>query len=197
MYLRMRPCILLVAAALLTGCGKEERTEGVRLTRVLTERQANFDRANTLERDFVSSARAWCDGITINGAGRGVDLDQNARIATVLAKSAVAISTQLSQVRQAVYGESLKEAYPQSVRADLITQLTKRQRLLQDMRAALEQSAPQFLDYRQSKTYAGDTYPGGIGELDALLKAYKPPEDIVGSAVAGLKAKYKLTPKDL
>ena len=197
MSLRMGPCILLVAVAFLTGCGKQERTEGIRLTRVLTEKQADFDRANTLEKDFVSSARAWCDGITANGAGRGVDLDQNARITTVLAKSAVAISTQLSQVRQAVYGESLKEAYPQSIRADLITQLTKRQRLLQDMRASLEQSAPQFLDYRQSKTYAGDTFPGGIGELDALLKAYKAPEDIVGAALAGLKAKYKLTPKDL
>jgi hypothetical protein len=33
--------------------------------------------------------------------------------------------------------------------------------------------------------------------LDALLKAYKAPEDIVGAALAGLKAKYKLTPKDL
>jgi hypothetical protein len=192
----MGPCCLL-AVAFLSGCGKEERSEAIQLTRILTEKQSDFESANTLEKDLVSSARAWCGGITANGAGRGVELDQNARVATELAKSAVAISTQLSRVRQAVDGAALKEEYPQSVRNDLITQLTKRQRLLQNVRAFLEQSAPQFLEYRQSRAYAGDTYPDGIGKLDALLKAYKPPDDIIGAALAGLKVKYKITPNEL
>lgn len=195
--MRIGPCITLAVVALLSGCGKEERTEATRLTRVLTESKSDFDGANTLEKDLVSSARAWCDGIAANGAGRGVELDQNSIVAKELAKSAVAISTQLSRVRQAVDAESLKEAYPQSVRTGLITQLTNRQRMLQDTRALLEQSAPQFLDYRHNKTYAGDTYPDGIGKLDGLLKVYKAPEDVLGAALAGLKAKYKLAPKDL
>jgi hypothetical protein len=165
-------CLLLAAVAFITGCGKQGRTEAVQLAKVLTETKANFASANTIEKDFVSSARAWCGGITANGAGRGVELDQNATVAAELAKSAVAVSTQLSQVRQAVDGQPLKEEFPRNVRNVLITDLTKRQRLLQDMRALLEQSATQFLEYRRSKTYVGDTYPDGIGKLDALLHTY-------------------------
>lgn len=185
-------CLLLAAAALLTGCGKQARTEAVQLAKVLTEKQANFASANAIEKDIVSSARAWCGGITANGAGRGAELDQNASVAAQLAKSAVAASTELSQVRQAVDGQPLQEEYPRSVRNALITQLTNRQRVLQNMRALLEQSGAQFLEYRQSKAYAGDSYPDGIEKLDALLKVYKAPEDAVGTALAALNEKYSL-----
>lgn len=190
-------CLLLAAAALITGCSKQERIEAVQLASVLTEKKANFAAANAIEKDLVSSARAWCGGITANGAGRGVELDQNAMVATELAKSAVAASTELSQVRQAVDGQPLKEEYPRSVRNALITKLTNRQRLLQNMRALLEQSAPQFLEYRNSKAYVGDTYPDGIGKLDTLLNAYRAPEDAVGSALAALNAKYSLSNSEL
>src|SRR6266567_991156 len=190
-------CLLLAAVAFIMGCGKQERTEAVQLAKVLAEKKVNFASANTIEKDFVSSARAWCGGITANGAGRGVELDQNATVAAELAKSAVAVSTQLSQVRQAVDGQPLKEEYPRNVRNVLITQLTKRQQLLQDMRALLEQSAPQFLEYRHSKAYVGDTYPDGIGKLDALLHTYKAPEDVVGTSLAALKAKYTLSDSEL
>lgn len=192
-----RHCLLLAGVALITGCGKQERTEAVQLAKALAETKANFASANTIEKDFVSSARAWCGGITSNGAGRGVELDQNAVVAAELAKSAVAISSQLSQVRQAINGQPLKEGYPRDVRNELTTQLTQRQRLLQDMRALLEQSAPQFLDYRHSKAYVGDTYPGAVGKLDALLRAYRAPEDALGNALAALRAKYGLSESDL
>jgi hypothetical protein len=195
--LKSRYWWFLAAVAFASGCGKPERIEAVQLSQVLKKNQANFATANSIEKDFVSNARAWSADITANGAGRGVQLDQNATVATELAKSAVAISVQLGQVRQAVYDLSLKEEYPQSVRDTLITQLAKRQRILQDMRASLEKSVPEFVEYRHSKTYAGDTYPVGIGELDALLQTYKPPEDAVGSALAGLKAKYKLSDTEL
>jgi hypothetical protein len=195
--LNSRQCLLLVAVVFITGCGKQERTEAVQLAKVLAEKKANFASANTIEKDFVSSARAWCGGITANGAGRGVELDQNATVSAELAKSAVAVSMQLSQVRQAVDGQPLKEEYPRDVRNVLITQLTQRQRLLQDMRALLEQSATQFLEYRHSKAYVGDTYPDGIGKLDALLHTYKAPDDAVGTALAALKAKYGLSDSEL
>jgi hypothetical protein len=184
---------VLLAAVFLFGCGKAERAEAVKLTKVLTEKQANFNKGNSMESDLIASARAWSGGIVANGAGHGAELKQNAAVATELAKSAVAASAELGQVRQAVYGLSLEEEYPQSVRLNLITVLTKRQRDLQDIRALLEQSAPQFLDYQNSKTYAGDQYPGGIGKLNAMIGSYSTPEDTVGTAIADLKAKYKLT----
>jgi hypothetical protein len=188
---------LLGAVAFLTACGKEERTEAVRLAKVLSEKQADLARANTIEKDFVSSARAWCGGITTNGAGRGVELDQNATVATELAKSTVAISTELGHVRQALSAQSFKEEYPQTVSTELITRLTNRQRLLQEMRALLEKSALQFPEYRRDKTYAGDAYPGEIGKLNAILQAYRAPEDAVSAALAALKAKYKLGDNEL
>jgi hypothetical protein len=189
--------LLFAAAALIAGCGKQERTEGVQLAKVLAGKKASFVAADTIEKDFVSSARVWCGGITANGAGRGVELDQNAAVAAGLAKSAVAASTQLSQVRQAVDGQPLKEEYPRGVRNALVTELTRRQRLLQDMRALLEQSSTQFVEYRHSKSYVGDTYPDGIGKLDALLRVYRAPEDAVGTAIAALKAKYSLSDSEL
>ena len=195
--LNSRYCLLLAGVAFIVGCGKPGRTEAVQLAKVLAEKKANFASANTIEKDVVSNARAWCGGITANGAGRGLELDQNATVAAELAKSAVAVSTQLSQVRQAVAGQPLKEEYPRDVRDALVTQLTKRQRLLQDIRALLEQSATQFLEYRHSKVYVGDTYPDGIVKLDALLQNYKVPEDAVGTALAALKEKYGLSDSEI
>jgi chromosome segregation ATPase len=194
---KSRSCLLLAVVAILAGCGKQERMEAVQFAKALKEKQVNFTSANALEKDFVSGARAWCTGITTNGAGKGAELDQNSAVAAELAKSAVAISAQLSQVRQAIDSQSLKEEYAQSVRAQLTTQLTKRQRSLQDLRALLEQSAPQFLEYRRNTAYKGDTYPDGIGKLDALLQAHKAPDDVVGTALAGLKEKYSLSDSEI
>jgi hypothetical protein len=189
--------LLLAAVASITGCGKQERIEAVQFAKTLTEEKASFASANRIEKDFVSNARAWCGGITANGAGRGVELDQNAVVAAELAKSAVKISSQLSQVRQAIDGQPLKEEYPRHIRNMLTTQLTKRQRLLQDMRALLEQSGPQFLEFKSRKAYVGDTYPDGIGKLNALLGAYEAPEDALGSALAALQGKYRLSDSEL
>jgi hypothetical protein len=183
----------MAAAACLTGCGKQERNEAVQLAKALTAKKADYASSNAIEKDFVSSARAWCAGITTNGAGRGAELDQNASVATQIAQSAVAVSAQLGQVRQAVDDQPLKAEYPRDVRNALITQLTQRQRLLQDMRALLEQAAPQFLEYKKVKTYAGDTYPDGIGKLNTMLGTYKEPEDAIATALGALKAKYGLS----
>ena len=189
--------LLPAAVACVTGCGKQEHTEAVQLAKALNAKKADYASSNTIEKDFVNSARAWCTGITTNGAGRGAELDQNSAVATEIAKSAVAVSTQLSQVRQVVDDQPLKEQYPRDVRNALITQLTKRQRLLQDIRALLEQAAPQFLEYEHSKAYAGDSYPDAIGKQDVMLRTYKEPEDGIGTAVAALKAKYGLSDSEL
>jgi len=190
-------CLLMAAAACLAGCGKQERNEAVQLAKALTAKKADYASSNAIEKDFVSSARAWCAGITTNGAGRGAELDQNASVATQIAQSAVAVSAQLGQVRQAVDDQPLKAEYPRDVRNALITQLTQRQRLLQDMRALLEQAAPQFLEYKKVKTYAGDTYPDGIGKLNTMLGTYQEPEDAIATALGALKAKYGLSDSEL
>lgn len=188
--LNTRKWLFLAAAVLLAACGRQERSEAVQFAKTLSGKQSNFASAAAIEKDLVANARAWCEGITGSGSGRGVELDQNAAVAAELAKSAVAASAQLSEIRQAIDSQSLKEQYPRSVRNGLVTQLTSRQRMLQDVRALLEDSATQFRQYRQSKSFAGDTYPDGISRLDALLRSYKPPEDAVGSALSALSSKY-------
>jgi hypothetical protein len=190
-------CVLMSAAVCIAGCGKQERIEGVQLAKALAAKKADFASANTIEKDFVASARAWCAGITTNGAGRGAELDQNATVATEIAKSAVAVSAKVSEVRQAVDDLPLKAEFPREVRNTLITELTKRQRLLQDMRALLEQAAPQFLEYKKIKTYVGDTYPDGIAKLNTMLGTYKEPEDALATALGTLKAKYGLNDSEL
>jgi hypothetical protein len=188
---------LLLVFASGFGCGKEERSEAVRLLQLLAQQQPEFASANALERDFVASARAWSGTITGNGSGKGAQLQQNADRAAELANAAAAISAKIGRVRQAVYDEALRKEYPQSVRFDLITQLTKRQRTLQDLRALLQQSVPEFLQNQKNKDYAGDTYPNSISKLDAVLKSYSEPENPVQTALAGLKTKYGLTGKEL
>lgn len=189
--------LLLAAVAFASGCGRQERIESVQLSQILKKNLANFDAVNAVENDFIRDARSWSAYIVANGAGKGEQLDQNAAVAAQLAKSAVAISLQLGQVRQAVYDLSLKQEYPQSVRDALISDVANRQRFLQDLRTLLEQSAPQFTEFRHSKTYAGDAYPGPMGQLNALLETYKAPANAVGSALADLKTKYKLRDNEL
>jgi len=99
-----------------------------------------------MEKDFLASARSWCDSIMADGAGRGDQLNQNAAVAKDLAKSAAFISTQVGLVRQAVYDEPIKQEYAQGIRLNLITQLTKRQRSLQEARALLDDSEIDAVD---------------------------------------------------
>ena len=192
-----RLCVLVAAAACITGCGKQERIEALQLAKTLTAKKADYANSNKIEKDFVASAQDWCAGITTNGAGRGAELDQNSSVALQIAKSAVAVSAQLGQVRMAVDDVQLKEEFPRDVRNTLVTELTKRQRLLQDMRAMLEQAAPQFLDYKKVKAYAGDTYPDGIGKLNKMLGVYKEPEDAIAAALGALKSKYGLSDSEM
>jgi len=194
---KLRYCCWLAAVALFSGCGKEERIEAVGFSNILQQKHADFASANALEKDLLASARSWCGSIMENGAGRGDQLNQNAAVAQDLAKSAAFISTQVGAVRQAIYDVSLKQEYPQSIRVNLITQLTKRQRSLQEVRALLDDSAPGFLDLRLSKDYKGDAYPGGIPKLNAMLESYGNPKDVVGEAIQSLKTKYDIQDADL
>jgi chromosome segregation ATPase len=192
MILNSRYCLLLAAVALISGCGKQERMEAVQFAKALKAAQADFSGAGKTEKDFVTNARAWSGSITANGAGRGAELDQNASVAAELAKYTVSASSQLSQVRHAIDAQQIKEEFTRGVRDDLTTQLTKRQRRLQDLRALLEQSAPQFLQYKTDKSYKGDSYPDAVAKLDKLLSNYTSPDDAVAAALASLKEKYSL-----
>ena len=189
--------LLLPAVVFVSACGREERAEAVRFSKVLEQKRPDFGGANAQEQEFVDGVKSWCGNIIANGAGRGEQLDQNATVANDLAKSAASISAQIGQVRQVVTDESLKKEYIRDVRSNMLEQLSKRQRFLQDIRALLLESAPVFVDFRKNKDYKGDSYPAGIGKLNDALQSYKGPNDAVGKAMTDLKAKYDITDADL
>src|ERR1035438_1915446 len=195
--MKLRYCWLLAAVLLWTGCGKEERREAMSLCKVLGQKQADLAAINALEKDLLGSTREWCDGIVNNGGGKGKQLEENAASAKSLAQSAGAVATQLSAVRQAIYDLPLKQEYSQGVRSTLINQILKRQKMLQEVRMALDASAAGFLDFSRSRAYNGDTYPPGIDKLNSLVSGYKGPEDAVGKAIQDLKVKYTLQDADL
>jgi hypothetical protein len=189
-------CALLAAVVFSFGCGKAERREAVGFYKVLAEKHAGFIQSNGLEKEFVGSVRSWCAAM-VNGGGRGKQLDQNESVAQDLAKSASAISAQVGQVRQAVYDLPMEEEFTKGVRSTLIGDLTRRQRVLQDFRAALQESAASFASFRQSREYKGDTYPAGIDKLNQILQRYSEPSDSVADATTALTAKYGIKDTDL
>jgi hypothetical protein len=190
-------CCLAATIVLSSGCGKEERKEAVGFYKVLVDKRAGFAESNGLEKDFIASVRSWCESIAANGSGRGDQLNQNASVARDLVKSAETISAQIGLVRQAIYDQAIQKEYPQSIRDALIGQLTKRQRYLQEVRAALDGSATGFEALGQSRDYKGDSYPPAIDKLTAVAQSYRSPSDSVADAVTALAAKYSIKDADL
>jgi hypothetical protein len=189
--------VALAAAVVSAGCGGKERTEAVTLAKTLKSKQADFDKANATEKELVRAGREWSTGIMENGAGRGEKLDQHAATATALAKSAVEASTELGLVRQAIYDLPLNEEFTTGVRSKLITEITRRQRALQELRTLLEQPVPEFQAYRTKKDFKGDSYPGGVAKVQAALQTYKTPIDSLSDALLELKTKYNLTSAEI
>jgi hypothetical protein len=197
MQINVRYAVCLAAIVLLAGCGKQARNEALQLAKALNAKKADYERAGSVETAFIANARAWASGITSNGSGRGAELDQNASVAAQLAKSAVEVSTGLSQVRQGIDAVELNGEFPRSVRNTLTTELTRRQRQLQEIRALLEEAAPQFLQYKQRKGYAGDSYPDGVARVESVLKSYRAPQDSLAAALASLEKEYGFTPAEI
>jgi hypothetical protein len=195
--MKIRYCWLLAAVIVWTGCGKAERREATSLCNILSQKQADLKATNALEKDLLGSTKSWCEGIIASGAGRGKALEENAVSAKELAQSAAVVSTQLGQMRQAIYDQPLKEEFPEGVRSALINQLMKRQKMLQEVRAALEASSAGFLEFSQSRAYKGDSYPAGIDKLNSLLSGYSGPEDALGKAIQELKVKYTISDAEL
>jgi hypothetical protein len=195
--MKIRYCCILAAAFVWTGCGGAERKEAVTFCKVLTQKQADFAATNALEKDLLGSTRSWCESIVAAGSGHGKDLSGNADSAKELAQSASLVSTQLGQLRQSLYDQPLRKENVGVIRARLLSQIQKRQAMLQDVRAALQGAAANFLEFEQSRAYTGDTYPGGIDKLNSMLSGYTGPADLLGKAIADLKATYKIQDADL
>ena len=195
--MNLRYSWILAAALVWSGCGRAERKEAVTFCKVLTQKQADFAATNAMEKDVLGNTRMWCEGITVNGAGPGKDLGENADSAKSLAQSAGLVSTQLGQLRQSLYDQPLQKENLQTIRANLLSQIMKRQKMLQDVRTALDGAAANFLEFQQSRAYTGDTYPAGIDKLSSMLGGYTGPEDLLGKAIADLKATYKIQDADL
>ena len=195
--MKIRYCFILAAALVWTGCGGAERKEAVTFCKVLTQKQADFAATNALEKDLLGSTRSWAESIIAAGSGHGKDLSGNADSAKELAQSASVVSTQLGQLRQSLYDQPLRKENVQAIRSGLISKIQKRQAMLQDVRAALQGAAANFLEFEQSRAYTGDTYPGGIDKLNSMLGGYAGPEDLLGKAIAELKATYKIQDAEL
>jgi hypothetical protein len=187
---------LALAAVALCGCGGAAHQEALGFCRILANGQAGFAGANATEKDLGVAASAWADVLIKGGAGRGDQLLQNAKVAGDMANSADQVSTQIGQLRKAVYDQPLKEEFVQGVRSTLITQLTSRQRTLQELRSAFTESAAQFRELSQMRAYKGDSYPTAIDKLNQMLQGHKPPEDAVGNALAALKEQYGIKDAD-
>lgn len=194
----MKPaaCCVAMAAVVLCGCGGGRR-EAVSLGKVLTENRREFSGGNTTENDLVAATRGWAEGIIANGAGQGALLEQNAAAADDLGKSAGLVSLQLGQLRKAVYDLSLQKEFTQGLRSSLITEITRRQRTLQDLRSALAEAAEQLRLMGQTRAYKGDAYPAAIDRLAQMAHAYKTPKDIVSETLAALKNEFGIKDEEL
>ncbi len=189
--------LIVAAAAVFSGCGGAEHEEAVRFAKILNARQADFSNANRTERQLVEKARAWVANITANGAGKAAALDQNAAVAAELLKAAQDVSAGISQVGVPLNELTLQAQFTKDTRSALSTELTKRQRSLQDLRTALEGLGPAFVALKKLPGYKGDTYPGGITALDTMLQNFRIPEDVVQKALTELKTNYGLKPEEL
>jgi hypothetical protein len=61
----------------------------------------------------------------------------------------------------------------------------------------LDDSAAGFLELGLGHDYKGDSYPGNIPKLNAMLEGATSPKDVVGEAIQSLKTKYNITDADL
>lgn len=190
-------CCVLVGALVLCGCGRQERAEAVRFWKVLENQRAEFAAFTEQETRFLDGAQSWCGAVMADGAGRGDQLNKHAEIAGQLAKSADVLSGRLGRIRQAVYNEKLESDGTRSVRSTLIDQFAQRQRYLQEVRAMFQEIGPVFVQFRNDRTYTGDTYPGGLGKLNERLLGPRGTRDVLEPAISALKEKYKLTTADL
>ncbi|HWC97096.1 MAG TPA: hypothetical protein VG456_10110 [Candidatus Sulfopaludibacter sp.] len=184
---------LLASTPIFTGCGRETHREAVALCQTLEKNQPNYNTANGMERDLVASTRSWTETIMTAGGGHGAELTQNGGVARELAKSADLISTQLGELRKVVYDQQLQKEELQTVRTTINAQISKRQKFLQELRTALQQTAEQFDALAQSRAYKGDTYPPGIDRVSQIVQSYHTPEDAVRQAVESLKPDYGIT----
>ncbi len=183
---------VVVVAALLAGCGKEERREAVGLYKVLVEKRAGFAESSSMEKEMVSGAKSWCAGVVANGSGSGKDLDQNASVARDLAKSADTISAKVGELRQAVYNLAIQKEFTQDVRTTLIGALTKRQRSLQELKMGLEDAAKGFEALAQTRGYKGDSYPNAMTKLTTTVQGFRSQGDALTEAMTALSGKYAI-----
>lgn len=195
--MRLSYCWFPMALSILCGCGGAAHQEAVGFSRILAQGRADYAAGNAAEKDLVAAARSWSEGIIANGAGHGEQLGQNARVAADLAKSADSISAQLGQLRKAVYDQTLQKEFTQGIRSNLITQITKRQRTLQELRTALTDSAAQFQELSQTRSYKGDSYPTAVDKLSQMTQSYQTPADVVGEALGSLKTEYGIKDVEL
>jgi hypothetical protein len=185
----MRMAILACTAMLvLAGCQKDEHADGARLEKALTDLQADATAASTIENEMLNRARPWCAGMTAAGAGHDAELEGNTATAAELARQAQTASDRWENIRKALVAERLRAQFPRNLRSNLTAQLAKHLARLQELRAALDDTAKKFKAFAQDRSFTGDTVPPAVTKLDRILGAYDPPTDDVATALTELRA---------
>jgi len=187
----MRIAILIGAAMLvLAGCHKDDRADATQLEKALTVLQADAGAAASLENEMLNRARPWCAGMTAAGTGHDADLATNTATAADLARLAQTANDRWEAIHKALVAERLRAEYPRNLRSNVTAQIAKHQAALQELRAALDDTATQFKSLAQNRDYTGDTVPPVVTKLDHILGQYEPPTDDISAALSEIRAKY-------
>jgi len=187
----MRIAILAAAAMLvLFGCHKNDRADAALLEKTLTDLQADATAAASLENEIVSRARPWCNAMTAAGAGHDAELEANTTTAADLARQAQTVYGRWETIRNTLVAQRLRSEYPRNLRARVTAELAKHQTALQELRAALDDTAAQLKASTRDRSYTGDTVPPVVTKLDHILGQYDPPADDIATALSEIRARH-------
>jgi hypothetical protein len=156
----------------------------------LTALEADAGAASTIENEMLNRARPWCAGMTAAGTGHDAELESNIAAGAEFARLAQTANDRWDSIRKALAAEHLRAEYPRNLRSNLTAQIAKHQAALQELRAALDDTATQFKAFAQDRTFTGDTVPPAVTKLDHILGSYEPPADDIATALSELHTKY-------
>jgi hypothetical protein len=184
----MRTLAISIALLCFAGCRTDDAQPAARLSAAIAGAQPPFAAANVEEQALIVRARAWCNAIVAAGAGHDAGLDRNTAIAVQLSQSAAAIVQRLEDVRQSLNRVHLRAEEPRRVRAELVSQLSRRKTALEALHTELDETVSQFRGFAQDRDYSGDTVPDRVRSIDETLGAWPTPEDIFSPALAAMRS---------
>jgi predicted amidophosphoribosyltransferase len=161
-----------------------ERTEAVSFCKALHQQQTSLSGLNSEEAPLMVSIAKWAGYVSFMG-GSGESSNQQAR---QFAQQVQRLRQQVASVRQAIEGEKLNQAYTQTTRGNIVSELTKREQFLGEVGRLCGQS-----------TSFGTTFgtqfqvPNSLRQLTSKLQTYSQSEDVIDRGIRDLRTKYEIT----